>query len=352
MEWFTLTIDGREVSAPKGSTVLEACRLNNIPIPTLCHDPELTNEAACRLCIVEIAGMRNLPPSCVTQISQGMVVETNNEKVKNARKTILELLVANHPLDCMTCEKMGNCSLAEYAYQYGVKGDVYGGKRRQLPIDDNNPFILRDPNKCILCRKCTRACSEKQVRNILSVSDRGHNSLVGPAFNLPYDESECVFCGSCLAVCPVGALTEKNMVGKGRPWEIQKVQTTCPFCGTGCNFDLNVKDGKVIGVTSNPNSPVNGLDLCVKGRFGMDMIHSPNRITTPLIKKDGEFVEASWDEALDLVASKFEEVKAAYGADAIAALSSARCTNEENYLMQKFMRVAIGTNNVDHCART
>ncbi|AET69889.1 formate dehydrogenase, alpha subunit, archaeal-type [Desulfosporosinus orientis DSM 765] len=351
MEWFTLTIDGREVSVPKGTTVLEACRMHNIPIPTLCHDPELTPAGSCRLCIVQIEGMRNLPPSCVTQVSQGMVVETQNLKVRAARKTILELLVANHPLNCMTCQKMGDCSLAKYAYEYGVTGELYQGERRSLPLDDGNPFIVRNPNKCVLCGKCIRVCEEIQGRSVLDFSFRGFDTQVGPAFNLPYHESDCVFCGSCVSVCPVGALSEKKMVGEGRPWEVKKVQTTCPFCGTGCNFDLNVKDGKVIGVTSNPNAPVNGKALCVKGRFGMDMINNPNRLTTPLIRKDGVLVPAEWDEALDLVAAKFREIKENYGANALAALSSAHCTNEENYLLQKFMRGVIGTNNIDHCAR-
>lgn len=352
MEWLTLTIDGREVLVPKGTTVLEACRMNNIPIPTLCHDPELTPAGVCRLCVVQIEGMRNLPPSCVTQVTQGMVVETQSPDVRAARKTILELLVADHPLDCMTCQKMGDCDLARYAYEYGVTGECYQGKYRGLPLDDMNPFIVKDPNKCILCGKCIRACTEIQGRGILDFSFRGSQAQVGPVFNVPYHESDCVFCGSCVSVCPVGALTEKKMIGKGRPWQVTKVQTTCPFCGTGCNFDLNVCDGKVIGVTSNPEAPVNGKALCVKGRFGMDMIHSPKRLTTPLIKKDGVFVEAEWDEALDLVATKFSEIKKDYGPNALAALSSARCTNEENYLMQKFMRAVIGTNNVDHCART
>lgn len=352
MEWISLTIDGRELSVPKGLTVLEACRMHDIQIPTLCHDQDLTNYASCRLCIVEIEGMRNLPTSCVTLAVQGMVVRTGSESVKEARKTILELLVANHPLDCMTCQKMGDCSLAQYAYEYGVSGNVFPGEKRNLSLDDTNPFILRDPSKCILCGKCVRVCREEQVNGVLDFSSRGFHTRVGPAFDQTYEESECVFCGSCVAVCPVGALTEKQMVGKGRPWEITKVQTTCSYCGTGCNFDLNVHDGKVIGVTSNPESPVNGRSLCLKGRFGFDLTHNPNRLTTPLIKKDGTFVEASWDEALDLVAQKFKDIAEAHGPDSLAALSSAHCTNEENYLMQKFMRAVIGTNNVDHCART
>jgi len=354
VEFITLTIDGKEYSVPKGLTVLEACRLHDIPIPTLCHDPELTNSAACRLCVVEIEGARNLPPSCATPATQGMVIKTQSPSVREARRTILELLVANHPLDCMTCDKMGNCLLAKYAYDYGVTGDAFHGEKRLLPLDESNPFILRDPNKCILCGKCVRVCEEVQGRSVLDFARRGFYTEVGPAFGRPYAESECVFCGSCVSVCPVGALTEKKMKGQGRSWEITKVQTTCPYCGTGCNFDLNIKDGKVIGVTSNPDAPVNGRALCVKGRFGIDMIHNPDRLTSPLIKdhNTGEFREASWEEALDLVSLKLKEVKDEYGSDAVAALSSAHCTNEENYLMQKLMRAAIKTNNVDHCART
>ena len=350
MEWLTLTIDGREVSVLKGTTVLDACRMNDIPIPTMCHDPELTSAGACRLCIVQIEGMRNLPPSCVTLVAQCMVVQTQNPKVRAARKTILELLVANHPLDCMTCQKMGDCALAQYAYEYGVTGERYQGEQRNLPIDSANPFILKDPNKCISCGKCIRACDEIQGRSVLDFSFRGFDVQVGPAFNLPYNESDCVFCGSCVSVCPVGALTEKGMLGKGRRWEMEKVTTTCPYCGTGCSFDLNVKNGKVVGITST-NGDVNGSALCVKGRFGYGFIHHPDRLKTPLIRKDGKLVEASWAEAISLVAEKFGAVKEKSGPDAIGVLSSARCTNEENYLMNKLTRAVFGTNNIDHCAR-
>jgi len=349
MEWFTLTIDGKEVSVPQGTTVLEACRMNNIPVPTLCYDPELTPAGACRLCVVQIKGRRNLPPSCVTEVAQGMKVETNNPEVREARKTILELLLANHPMDCMTCQKMGDCALAEYAYEYGATGELYRGESRNLPVDDSNPFI-KDPNKCIICGKCVRVCDEIQGRHVLDFSYRGLSTQVGPAFNLPYNESECVFCGSCVSVCPVGALTEKKMQGKGRRWEMKKVTTICPYCGTGCSIDLNVRNGKVVGVTS-ADGEVNGAALCVKGRFGHSFIHHPDRLKTPLIRKDGKLTEASWTEAINLVAEKFSAVKKTFGADAIGVLSSARCTNEENYLMNKLARAVIGTNNIDHCAR-
>jgi formate dehydrogenase alpha subunit len=351
MEWITITIDGRNIQVPADISILEACRTNKIQIPTLCHDPELTDSGACRLCMVEVEGARGLVASCSTKVQKGMVIRTDTNEIREARRTILELIIANHDIDCLTCQKMGNCDLAQYAYEYGVKKDVFQGEKREYDVDDSNPFILRDLNKCILCGKCVRACSEIQVNNVLSYANRGFESRVGPAFNLPYDKSECVFCGTCLAVCPVGALTEKKMIAKGRPWEIKKVRTTCPFCGTGCSFDLNVREGKVIGVTTDASAPVNGRFLCVKGRFGIDLVHSPERLTTPLIRKNGELVEAEWYEAFELIASKFKEIKNKYGADSLGALSSARCTNEDNYVMQKFMRVVIGTNNIDHCAR-
>ncbi len=351
-ERIELTIDGREVSAAKGTTILEICRLYDINIPTLCEDPSLSNLGMCRLCVVAVEGMKNLLPACVTQAVQGMVVQTRNARVMEARKVILELMLANHPQDCMTCQKTGNCKLADYAYEYGARGRFYEGEKRQVSLEDNNPFIVRDMEKCILCGKCISACDEIQGSHVLDFAHRGFSTMVGPAFGLSYKESECVFCGNCVAVCPTGALTEKGMVGKGRPWEVKKVRTTCPFCGTGCNFDLNIKDDQVIGVTSAPDAPVNQNALCLKGRFGMDMVHSPARITTPLIKREGQWVKAGWDEALDLVAERLGEIKKEYGPDAIGALSSARCTNEENYLMQKLMRAVIGSNNIDHCART
>jgi formate dehydrogenase alpha subunit len=352
MPTVTLTVDGKQVTVPKGTTILKAAQKAGAFIPTLCHDDELSSPGACRICVVEVKGARALVASCVAAANEGMVVETASPQVIEARKTILELILANHPEDCLTCHKSGDCKLQDYAYFYDVKPGNFQGEAHQYDLEDDNLFIVRDMNKCILCGKCVRVCEEKQGRAVIDFAYRGFKTKISTALDQHLAESVCVSCGSCVAVCPTGALTEKAMLGKARKWEVEKVRTTCPFCGVGCNFDLNVKDGKVVGVTSNPDSPVNGRDMCVKGRFGADYVHSPRRLTKPLIKKNGEFVESSWDEALDLVAGKLSEIKQKHGGDAIAALSSARCTNEENYLMQKFMRAAIGTNNVDHCART
>jgi NADH dehydrogenase/NADH:ubiquinone oxidoreductase subunit G len=298
LEWFTLTIDGYEISVPKGTTVLEACRRYDISIPTLCHAPELTPSGACRLCIVQIEGMRNLPPACVTQVTQGMKVDTQSPRVRNARKTILELLVASHPLDCMTCQKLGNCDLAKYAYEYGVKGELFRGEKRHFPIDDTNPYILRDLSKCILCGKCIATCETVSERNVLGFAYRGFNTKVSTFMDTDLRDSNCVYCNRCVAVCPVGALIDKNMIGKGREWEFKKEEVTCTFCESGCKFTLNFKNDKVMGVTAK--SAANGRPLCLKGRIGSDFRHNPNRVDKPFIKQNGDFIQVTWEEFLGL----------------------------------------------------
>lgn len=352
MEMIKLTIDGREVEVAPGTTILNAAEQFGINIPRLCYDPGLSKMGSCRLCVVEVQGQRLMSASCVTPVAPGMVVSTRSPAVIEARKTILELLLANHPQDCLTCDKMGACKLADYAYEYGVRDSAFRGERKEYAIDDSNPFIIRNLEKCILCGACVRACNEITGQDNLSYLYRGCRRKATTAGDVPYIESDCVFCGQCVAVCPTGALTEKSMSGKVRRMDMQRVRTTCPFCGTGCNFDLVVKDDNILGVLSNPDAPVNGRALCVKGRFGWDFVNNEKRLTTPLIKKNGSFVPASWDEAFDLIALKLNEVKEKHGSDSFAALSSARCTNEENYLVQKFTRAVMGSNNVDHCART
>lgn len=347
----TLTINGQKVTVPEGTTILEAAQSIGIDIPNFCYDKDLTTVAACRMCVVEVEGYRNMPTACSTAVEEGMVVHTESAKVVLARRMLLELLLANHPLDCLTCDKAGNCRLQDYCYRYGVKESPFAGDKNRYQLDDDNHLIQRDPNKCILCGKCVRVCHEVQVTGAIDFVNRGFDTRVSTPYDLPLNTDICRFCGQCVDICPTGALVNKQLKGS-RPWQVTKVRTTCPFCGVGCNFDLNVKDGKVVGVTSNPEAPVNGRSMCVKGRFHADLIYSPDRITKPLIKRNGVFEEATWEEALDLVAKKFREIKERDGADALAALSSARCTNEENWVMQKFMRAVIGTNNVDHCART
>lgn len=346
-----LTINGNLVAVAPGASILEAAKSIGIDIPNFCYDKDLTVAGACRMCLVEVEGSRNLLAACATEVAEGMGVQTESEQVVEARKTLLELLLANHPQDCMTCEKTGNCRLQDYCYRYGVKGSSFQGERKQFPIDSANHLIERDQNKCILCGKCVRVCRQVQVTTAVDFVGRGFETKVTTPFDAPLSMDYCRFCGQCVGVCPTGALINKQMKGT-RPWEVKKVRTTCPFCGTGCNFDLNVKEGKIVGVTPNPDAPVNGRSLCVKGRFHIDLIYSPDRITKPLIRKNGSFMEAGWDEALNLIAAKFKEIKERDGGDAIAALSSARCINEDNWVMQKFMRAVIGTNNVDHCART
>lgn len=352
MDMVKLIIDGREVEVPAGTTILEAAEQVGIDIPRLCYDSDLSLLGACRLCVVEIQGAPLLAASCVTPAGRGMVVHTESPAVVEARRTILELLLANHPLDCLTCEKNGDCKLAEYCYRYGVKESAFAGEKHHYVVDDSNPFIMRDMNKCILCGKCVRACAEIIGKDNIDYVNRGFHRKVATYGDQPYVDSECTFCGNCVAVCPTGALTERPMQGKGRRWEFQKVKTTCPFCGTGCNFDLCVKDGKLVGVLSDESSVVNGRALCIKGRFGWDFVNNEQRLTTPLIKKNGKFEKASWDEAMDLISTRLTGIKEKYGPKSFAALSSARCTNEENYLVQKFTRAVMGTNSVDHCART
>jgi len=293
----TLTINGKKITVPRGTTVLDAAARAGIFIPTFCHDPEIPRFGACRICVVEIPGMRNLPASCVTEATEGMVVETESPAVVEARRTILELLLANHPMDCLTCEKNGDCRLQDYSFRYGVKGSGFEGKQHSYPLDDSNPYIVRDLNKCILCGRCVRTCAQVEGRAVIDFTYRGFDTKIAPPMDTPLGESDCVYCGRCLAVCPVGALTYKRMAGKGRVWEYDKKPVTCTFCDSGCQFNLNVKDGKVVGVTAA--SPGPGRPLCLKGRLGLELLYCDDP-QAPELKKDGEFVRVSWADALGL----------------------------------------------------
>ncbi len=346
-----IVINGREVAFAKGKTILEVCRDQEIYIPTLCYDERLKPHGGCRLCLVEVKGRPVPLTSCTTPAEDGMVVTTESPKLTRLRKTVLELLLSNHPNDCMCCEATGNCSLQEMAYLYGARLDRFQGEQWNLPIREDNPFITFEPNKCIVCGRCTRICNEVVMAGTIDLVNRGFSAMPGTAFDKPRTLENCEFCGQCVSACPTGALTDKKGRGMGRSTDVKKVKTTCSYCGTGCNFYLNVRNDKVVRVTSDYDAPVNKGNLCIKGRYGYDFIHHKDRITTPLIREGDGFREASWDEALTLVAERFNALIKKYGADTVGGFSSSRCTNEENYLLSKWVRCAVGSNNVDNCAR-
>ena len=352
MIYFNVIINGKHIKARQGDTIMEVARQAGINIPSLCAMPELKfRPGSCRICVVEVVDSPVLVASCLYPVRNNMQIYTDSNRVLKARKMILELLLANHPLDCMTCEKSGSCLLEDLAYQFGIKKFLFGPNKKQLPIDDSNPFIVREMNKCVLCGRCVEICNEIQQSHIIDFAHRGLDIKIAAHAEVDLKNSDCVFCGQCVAVCPVGALIDKEAQGKGRFWEFQKVHTTCNYCGCGCGFDLNIKDGKVVKVTSNPDSVVNGINLCVKGRFGHDYIQRDDRLTTPLIRNNGKLEQASWEAALQLISDRFKKIKEDNGSDSLAVLSSAKCTNEENFLLMKFTRAVLGTNNIDHCAR-
>ncbi len=347
----TVNINGITMDLTPGQTILEVAQGAGIYIPTLCYMKGTMPTGSCRMCMVEVEGARTLLPACSTVATPGAVIKTETERVSAARRVVLELALGSGNHNCLICEANGECELQALAYRYNVAYPVWGNApTTQYYYEDNNTMIVRDFSKCIMCGRCVRGCCERQVNDAISIGYRGsHNKIVARS-DYPYIDSDCVFCGECVQSCPVGALLDKAAIYKGRPWERRTVRTTCPYCGVGCQMDIHVKDGKIIKITGAEGQP-NERRLCVKGRFGWGFVQHEDRLTTPLIKENGKHREATWDEALDLVAKRLKEVKAKYGPEKIGGWCSARTTNEENYLMQKMMRAGVGTNHVDHCAR-
>jgi len=343
-ELITLTIDGVEVKAAPGTSILRAALANNIYIPHLCDHVDLTSVGICRVCLVEIEGRRPTV-SCMTPVEEGMVVRTSSEELDQIRKVNLELLVLHHDYDCQNCAMNSKCQLQELTRYIDIDEERINAMRQpelDMPLDDSNIYYLRDLNKCVLCGICVRTCEEIQGDECIDFTFRGIETKIGVLGDKPIAESTCVTCGECVSRCPVGALVPRQAIEP-----TYEVETICPFCGCGCGVTVGVRGGKVVSSHAVSDSPASGGSLCVKGRFGLGFVSSPNRLTTPLIRKDGELVEASWEEAISLIAEKFGQ----YKGDQFATIASAKCTVEDNYAIQKFTRAVMGTNNIDHCAR-
>jgi formate dehydrogenase alpha subunit len=345
----TITLDGREVSGYPGTTVLELAKESGVEIPTLCHDDQLPATGACRICLVENEQNGALLASCVTPIASGMVINTHSPRVIERRKTIVKLMLTSHPDSCLVCDKGNRCQLRQIASDLGI-GLV---ELQRIPlmasIEEVNPFLQRDLSKCILCAKCIRACQELVVEGAIDYFRRGFTAIPATLGNVPLEESECTFCGTCVALCPTGALMEKDRTYGGTIKA--RTETTCPFCGCGCSICLEVKDNQIVRVTPGREDSVNRGTLCVKGSYGCDFVNSPDRLTKPLAKRGDAFEEVSWEEALEQVASGLKRVRDDRGPDSIAVLGSSKCSNEDNYVLQRFARTVLGTNNIDNGAR-
>lgn len=349
----SISINGRDFDFSPGETVLDVALKNDIYIPHLCYHQRTGKAGKCRACIVEVEGMKGLQTSCNLPARDGMVVRTDTELVLDSQRIVVDLILSSGHHDCLSCEQNGKCELQDAAYYLGIERPSYNLATEEIEIDQTSEFIYIDRSKCISCGRCVAGCTNTVVNDVLNFANRGFETRVAFDNDIEMGESTCVQCGECLQLCPVGAIIDKRAIGSGRNWELDKVETVCPYCGVGCRLELQIdrKRNKIIRINGVEDSQTNEGMLCVKGRFGFDFVNSEERITTPMIKENGEFREVDWDEAVNFISKRFKEIKKEHGADSIVGLASAKVTNEENFLFQKFMRREIGTNNVDHCAR-
>ena len=349
-------IDNRELSAVEGDTILATAIKNGIEIPNLCYNKHTSHTAACRLCVVNIEGRPGAIPSCTTPVTEGMKITAFNDDLEAVRKMVMDLALSNHKDDCINCTQDGTCDLQDIAFKYDL-----GRENRKFPpifedlkqySDFTSSILDYDAEKCIQCQRCVKACQEVQGKGVLTFANRGVKTAVSTGFS-SWNESKCDGCGECIQSCPVGALSMKPVYSdkRIRQKDIEKtVKTTCPYCGVGCQINVSSINNKIVKIDGADSLP-NWGSTCIKGRFGLDFANHPDRLKKPLIRKEGKLVEVDWNEAFTYASEKLKSIKEKYGSDSIGGLSSARCTNEDNYLFQKFLRGVIGTNNVDHCAR-
>jgi formate dehydrogenase alpha subunit len=338
----TLTIDGKGISVPRGTTILHAAETAGIKIPHLCYCPGLKGTGACRICLVQIEKVKGLVVSCMRKVAPEMVVHTNTEEIREARRFVVELLLSRHSGLCLSCEKSGSCRLQQYAYELGIERPSFPVRDSGYPVDESNPFIVRNYNLCILCGRCIRVC-RTQGSDILDFMKRGIETRVSTALDKPLQEAGCDFCGSCVGVCPTAALMEKNRRGKGREWEFTPLRSYCGYCGSACELYYNLKKDEIVRVTTEAPADY----LCVRGRFGYGYLTSGARLTTPLVRRDGELVPAEWEEVLELTARRFRELRDKYGPRGVGGIVGALVSNEAAYAFQKFIRAALKSGNVD-----
>jgi len=349
-----LEIDGKPISVPAGTSVMRAAAMAGVKVPKLCATDSLAAYGSCRLCVVEIEGRKGYPASCTTPVEPGMKVLTQTPRVADLRRNVMELYISDHPLDCLTCPANGNCELQDMAGVVGLRHVRYGydgANHLDSHKDESNPYFTFDPSKCIVCARCVRACEEIQGTFALTIDGRGFDSVISPGQNGAFMESECVSCGACVQACPTATLMEKSVIEKGQAEH--SIVTTCGYCGVGCSFKAEMKGNEVVRMVPNKDGMPNHGHSCVKGRFAWGYATHPDRVLKPLVRDniDEPWREASWEEAIARAAAGIKRVMRKYGRGAVGGITSSRCTNEETYLVQKLMRAAIGTNNVDTCAR-
>ena len=349
-----VTVNGTEVTAAPGELLIHVAARAGADVPTLCHDPRLDPMGSCRMCLVEVSGQRRLQPACAWRVTDGMEVTTESERIERHRKVLLSMYMADHAVDEATNlpkqRGVGN-ELIDLVMKHGTGPDLHHIGQLREGREDANPYIHFDPEACIACARCVRYCDEVEAVSAITLAGRGSKTTIATADQIGLLDSTCEMCGGCIDTCPTGAMTEKPSLSAPPAEEV--VRTTCNFCGVGCQLDLHVADDTVIRVTSpKPGTTLNDGNLCIKGRFSYEFIHHEERLTTPLVRRNGVLEPASWDEAIEYAAKGLMGVRDRHGADALGFISSSRCTGEENYLVQKLSRAAFGTNNCHQCAAT